>query len=677
MNRREVAGPAIWTADAPGQRGYLDFIDGLRAISILAVVAFHVGFPAPSGGFFGVDIFFVISGFLIIGQIVADCEAGTFRFGRFWARRVLRILPSYLLVIFACILLSLYVLVAPGEMFEFSEQVMWSAGMAMNSWLIRHVGYFDTDSNVKELLHLWSLAVEEQFYIVAPIAIWAFFVVTGWIKRIIPRWLLTPAAMTAVFMWSLGLAMRIGPAPSSPFFYHTEHRIWEFVAGGAAAMLVPQLRMLPRSLRELGALVGAACIVCALFVFGLLDSFPSWQSVVPVLGAALVLGMGAAGPNRLTSVLAWRPLRGIGLVSYAWYLWHWPLMSFAYIEHFADRDPVLRAVCAGVSFLLAVLTYLLLERPLREHRRRLAKAMPWRIVLIGIAACAATMTVGWEMNSRLVSSLSAGIPATLAPARQEAYPECEIPAGRVDECLARRAGRSAVLLVGDSHAGAASFVFQEEARKRGWFLMRFEMGGCSPFLDTRVIGPDDHFNSDCSTAQDAALQLLKNRDTGIRVAIIDAQWLYHTVGDRPRGAAPTMDDRAGFIASMDHTLDVLAGLGASKSLVLGPIPLYNLRPATCLIRADRTGVSRDVCAQRTQDAVAERAKVVGWLQAAVEARPDARYADPIKAFCDPAWCRPNVGDTVLYFDYSHLNDVGVEAVYSATKPGFDWLFGAN
>jgi len=377
MNRREVAGPATWTADAPGQRGYLDFIDGLRAISILAVVAFHIGFPAPSGGFFGVDIFFVISGFLIIGQIVADCEAGTFRFGRFWARRVLRILPSYLLVIFACILLSLYVLVAPGEMFEFSEQVMWSAGMAMNSWLIRHVGYFDTDSNVKELLHLWSLAVEEQFYLVWPLVLIVVLRRTT-VPVVVARWL-----CAAIFVAALVMVMRSVLGASMVALYYGSESVGSLMllTGAVVAFWFEQSD--GRACR-LQRIVSWACVPAAALIGTLGLTVRVEKACFLYLGGWLVVAaavaivlVAALDDSSLTGqLLAVHPLRWVGKISYGLYLWHFPLLyliQYALVPQ-GFRSAVIAAIAVPAAVGMATLSFYLLERPInRAGRARLQR----------------------------------------------------------------------------------------------------------------------------------------------------------------------------------------------------------------------------------------------------------------------------------------------------------------
>jgi peptidoglycan/LPS O-acetylase OafA/YrhL len=657
-----------------GDRSYLDFIDGLRAIAILAVVAFHIGLPAPSGGFFGVDIFFVISGFLIIGQIVADCEAGTFRFGRFWARRVLRILPSYLLVILACVAASLVLLVTPKEASTFGEQVMMSAGFAMNSWLIRNLGYFGTAGDPTELLHLWSLAVEEQFYLVAPVVIAAFFLVTRWTGRWVPRPVFGAAALAAVCMWSFGLAMRTLPYPNFDIFYHTEHRIWEFMAGGIGAILVPRLRQLPAVSSELATASGLAGVAYGVFALGPASAFPSWQTLVPVVGAAALLGAGSARRTAVTGLLAWRPLRFIGLVSYAWYLWHWPLTSFAYIANFGDRSALLRAACAITSFGLAVLTYLLLERPLRPHRRELARRMPWRIVSIGLATCALTAGVGWAISTERAADLARTIPHGMAPALEEPEPRCDLTKlASADDCLAAKGNAPGVILLGDSNGTAAAKAFGEFARARGYWLLSAAIAGCGPFVDAGVVNRGA-VNMACPTRLGNALRLLPSKGAGVSRAIIEAQWILHTYGVRPQDGELLQDDHAAFTTAVRHTLQLLRSIGVTEILVLAPIPDLPLAVPDCLIRADRTGVSRDACSMTKVAFEAQRATAMGWLDEVLADQPDVRLVDPAPAFCDDLWCRPYRGDVPYYVDTGHLDHAGEDALYGATLPGFDWLF---
>ena len=653
---------------------YLDFIDGLRAISILGVVAFHIGLPAPSGGFFGVDIFFVISGFLIIGQIVADCEAGTFRFGRFWARRVLRILPSYLLVVLVCLAAGLVFLVSPREAGGFGEQVMMSAGFAMNSWLIRNLGYFGSAGDATELLHLWSLAVEEQFYIVAPIVITVFFLATRLIGRWVPRSVLASAALAALFVWSLALALRTLPHPSFDIFYHTEHRIWEFLAGGIGAVLLPRLPKWPSWLAESLVALGLAGAAYAIFALGPATAFPSWQTLAPVIGAAFVLVAGAQQSTLGTRFLAWRPLRFVGRVSYAWYLWHWPLMSFAYVVHFGERSALLRSACAVVSFGLAVLTYLLIEDPLREHRRELARRMPWRIVMAGLAACALTALLGWTFGTVRVDQLARMIPPNMAPALEQPDPRCDLPKlASADACLAAKGTAPAVILLGDSQGNAASRELQAIASGHGYWLLSSALSGCAPFIHEGVV---DHgaVEMTCPDLLNRSLGLLPREGVGIDRAIVMAQWILHTSGVRPPNGAALTDDHSAFIAAVRAMLDHLRSLGAKKMIVLAPFPDFVLYVPDCLIRADRTAGSRDTCSMTRAGFDAQRRTAMAWLPEALAGEPGVRLVDPAPAFCDQLWCRPYKGDTVYFVDTGHPSHAGEEAIYAATKDDFDWLF---
>src|SRR5215831_10537454 len=276
------------------------FIDGLRAVSILAVVFFHVGVPGFSGGFIGVDVFFVISGYLIITQIIGQLERGTFALADFWARRALRILPPFALVTGVTIALAGWLLVMPTEIRDFGNSVAYASAMIANYFFYAQQGYFDTAANLKPLLHTWTLSVEEQFYVVAPLLLVALF----WVQMVTKR----PAifvASTVVLGASLAMCIFSTAPEKNAAFYLMQYRAWEFVAGGLVVAIVPLVRRAPRECCELGAVIGLAAI---------------------------------AGPLTVYRVLATFPFVAIGLISYSWYLWHWPLLSFARIYGFGPHQ---------------------------------------------------------------------------------------------------------------------------------------------------------------------------------------------------------------------------------------------------------------------------------------------------------------------------------------------------
>ncbi|WP_278386132.1 acyltransferase family protein [Stutzerimonas kunmingensis] len=369
---------------------YRPDIDGLRAVAVLAVVAFHA-FPTRfAGGFIGVDIFFVISGFLISTIILRSTEGGTFRFSDFYARRVRRIFPALLLVLSSCYLSGWFLLFA-DEYRELGKHLASGAGFIANWVLWNESGYFDRVAEVKPLLHLWSLGIEEQFYILWPLAAW-----TAWKIRLNPFFVALLLAL-ASFAWNLAT---VGHDADAAFFLpHT--RIWELLAGcllahvhlhrlpswwprmsglRAQADTVPQI---PATLLNLTSLAGALALGLGVHFITAQAEFPGWRAIVPVSGAALLI---LAGPKAWINrrILAHPFLVWFGLISFPLYLWHWPLLSFARIIESETPAREIRIAAVLLSILLAWLTYRLIERPARAATSKyLVPALTGLMVLVG------------------------------------------------------------------------------------------------------------------------------------------------------------------------------------------------------------------------------------------------------------------------------------------------------
>jgi peptidoglycan/LPS O-acetylase OafA/YrhL len=347
---------------------YRPFIDGLRAISILAVVGFHVGLPGFAGGFVGVDVFFVISGFLIIGQIAQAVRAERFSFLQFYASRARRILPPLLIVIIATVILAPFFLVTPDEMNRFGKSVTSSALMVANHQFLYEQGYFDTRSELKPLLHLWTLSVEEQFYAVAPILI----VLAAWaaLRRTIEfrsLWLRVAGALALV---SLAGCILFTLQNRNIAFFVMPFRGWEFLAGGAIGLAERKFLKTGPGWPNLIAMLGTAALIAAIVFFSPRLSYPSAWVLLPVAGAVAIILAGTASPESpIIRLLAMPPLLGIGVVSYGWYLWHWPLLAFLRLDRFGAASTAGAAAIAGIAFCLAVAMYLLVERPLRRWSR--------------------------------------------------------------------------------------------------------------------------------------------------------------------------------------------------------------------------------------------------------------------------------------------------------------------
>jgi peptidoglycan/LPS O-acetylase OafA/YrhL len=344
---------------------YRPDIDGLRAAAVLAVILFHAYRVQVTGGFVGVDAFFVISGFLISGIIWDGLDRGVFGFARFYARRIRRLFPALSVVLLFCLGYGWFVLL-PVELSSLGQETLWGAGFLSNVLLWQQAGYFDRAAVTKPLLHLWSLGVEEQFYIVWPFALWA-----------VHRTKANRTGFLAIVMLSSFAlnVLLIGTDPTAAF-YSPLTRFWEFGSGALIASqasrpvvwlnaVLSQARRIEPRLNNWASCLGLVLIVASVALLNERMAFPGWLALPPVAGTVLII---AAGPqawlNRV--VLAHRVPVYFGLISYPLYLWHWPLISYSYILNFskAPRElPALGLVVA--SIVLAALTYEFVERPIR------------------------------------------------------------------------------------------------------------------------------------------------------------------------------------------------------------------------------------------------------------------------------------------------------------------------
>lgn len=337
-------------------RDYRPEIDALRAIAVVAVVAFHL-FPAlVPGGFVGVDVFFVISGYLIIRNLLTGLAAGAFTFAGFYLGRVRRLYPSYLTVIAATSAAGWFVL-TPDQLERFAASLIASVAYASNFVFVAESGYFDLGADQKPLLHTWSLSVEEQFYLVFPLAI-ALFRRRGWRPGTL---------LTALVVLSFAAnVLLVGRAPSAVFFL-SPFRMWEFALGGLlAAGAYPGARRGP--LHPVLVVAGLGAIGASIFTFSGDVPYPGWAALVPVLGSVLVIGSARflAG-HPLIRVLSFRPLVVVGLLSYALYLWHWPLLVlFRVVAEKSQPSALEGALLAGATLGLAAISTFWIEPPFRR-----------------------------------------------------------------------------------------------------------------------------------------------------------------------------------------------------------------------------------------------------------------------------------------------------------------------
>jgi peptidoglycan/LPS O-acetylase OafA/YrhL len=652
--------------DRPQPRALLDtrvrHIDGLRAVAILLVVFFHAGLPGFSSGFVGVDIFFVISGFLIINQIVAGVRAGKFSVWEFYARRSLRILPLLLTVLVVSLGLSAVILVSPYEWEWFGLSGGLAAIFLSNHYFLSKQDYFDIDMFEKSLLHTWSLSVEEQFYLFVPLVILGVFVLAARFKITAGR--LLAAAALMIFAASLiGCIQLTSSTGKNVAFYVAPWRAWEFVAGGAIGFFATwdKLNRLPGVLWDVLAFLGFAVLVVAAG-FGVDGGFyPGTAVLLPVSGSVLLILAGLVRPDAVAArVLSWRPLVGIGLVSYGWYLWHWPLLSLARIADFGDPDQTRDLAMVGLSFGLAVGTYFLLERPVMDWRRRSdLRALAPRIVATGVASCLAVMVLiamvaGASNLSGKRSQAIAGDPQLLS-ARAGACAK--------GDCLS--ASNMSGFLSGDSHADRLRDTLQREASLLGVKVLwpfKFSCPQAEPKAAQSPPAPA------CPRIRARIKEEAKASDRRLGFFVDFRRWNGKLV------EYARLHGEGAYQRKLAREFAAFTSGGSRRLLVIGPVPEFQYEAVACVLRADRYGMARDFCSLPRARIEARRKKTMEILRQVTRGSRNVRLVDPIDLFCDSTTCRPYIGRTILYKDTNHLSRFGSDWFFEALKKDFLWAF---
>lgn len=457
---------------------YRSDIDAMRAVAVVIVLLFHFDFAIIRGGYVGVDVFFVISGFLITSIILS--ERDTFSIATFYARRARRILPALLLVI-GTSLAAAMVLFIPQDLARAAESAVAAIFFVSNFLFQDQSGYFDAAGHLKPLLHTWSLAIEEQFYLVHPIFLLALAKLP-WRGAMV-------AGLMAVFAASLAISAITTFTDPLAAYYLLPARAWELATG---SLLAVGLFGQPNSGRTaaLASLCGLALIITAATTFSESTAFPGVAALMPVAGAAMMIWAGQR-PSALTPALAWRPLVWIGLISYSLYLWHWPVLVFARYANGGELDAVQTALALAMVLVLAIGSYFFVERPARAWTLPdLSRALGGGAALVGAAAC-----IAW---------LSGGLPQRLSPetaavlGKSESSPRLEcVDRGISTEsggsyCVFGAKGRTpSFVLVGDSHANAvapAVFKVAADIGRAGYFI--WAPGFCPLPGVTEIRNPD-------------------------------------------------------------------------------------------------------------------------------------------------------------------------------------------
>jgi peptidoglycan/LPS O-acetylase OafA/YrhL len=489
---------------------YRGDIDGLRAIAVLSVILFHSGIPFVTGGFAGVDVFFVISGYLITGGILRDLGRGNFSILGFYERRVRRIYPA-LLVVLAVVLAGGVAILMPDELKDLGAEVVASVAFFSNLLFWWQTDYFAAAAELKPLLHTWSLAVEEQFYLV--IAPLMALVVrldaarTAW-------WLI--ALFVASFAASC-LAAFVDPPGN---YYLPQNRAWELLMGSLVALRIIPVA-LGRTAREICAAVALGMLLLPMLLLDRESTFPAWNALPTCLGTAAIIALGEQNRTAAAKVLSWEPLRWIGLISYSLYLVHWPILVFARYQLLRDPIPIEMIGLIATMGASAWLSWRFVELPFR--RRRMARK---RLFTQAALASAVVGLMGGAVFALGGLPQRLGAQATvLQPdiAQQEHTKGCflknswrEWPG---DRCFLTHGRGRVILLWGDSHANHYASALRVDGARYDSKVLLYSSAGCPPVIGIKVKG-----RPDCGSNNDHALSVIAQ--FGVSKVVLSAAWKY-------------------------------------------------------------------------------------------------------------------------------------------------------
>ena len=602
-------------------------IDGLRAVAVLPVLLFHAGIAGFSGGSLGVDIFFVISGFLITTLILADLDAQSFSLIGFYRRRVVRILPALLVMLVLVVAASAFLLL-PLEFKGLTGNATAAALFYANLYAWTTTDYFAPAAETLPLLHTWSLGVEEQFYLAFPLILLL-------LHRFARRWLWLALLMLTIASIVLWVVMT-GHKPKAPF-YLLPPRAWQFGLGAVVAT-APRFAI-PAALRQMLALAAIPLMLVPMIVpIGGAD-YP--QPFLPCISAALLLGLGrGSAAGRLLSLA---PLRWVGLRSYSLYLWHWPILALYRIRFGTDLSPVETVALIVASLAAAALSYALVEQPFQRRWRRSTRA--WLVVLTGIAACLTVAGGAWAARRMWHPPLppaieriaSYGDPAGAdAVTREYGLGSCTLDAMGTPGtgCPMPVPGKRTILLFGDSHAQHIWRALAERYPQAS--IVPVAVSACRPTLaPTNAPG--------CMTSYRAAMALI---DSGqIDQIVFAAFWqgpnvmpLVRTIADIQRKHIPVV--------------------------VLGPVVTYRgIYPnllARAMLQGDRSAIDR----MRTPQVLRLDRKIAPMI-----ARTGARYISLVDAECPGGKCKLVAPDGApIHYDYGHYTLSGARMIVASLPP---------
>lgn len=630
-------------------------IDGLRALAVLPVIFFHAGLELFSGGFIGVDIFFVISGYLICSIILEDIDKGNFSIINFYERRARRILPALFFIMLLCLPFSWYLL-SPIELKDFGQSLTAVSMFSSNFLFFLESGYFDTSSELKPLLHTWSLAVEEQYYILFPV-----FLIIFW--RFGIAWVIF--ILLIFFFLSLFLAQLGSFREPAANFYLLPSRAWELLLGVFLGFYLKYFTFISSTkINQAFSLAGFIMVLFSMFAFNERTPFPSLYTLVPTIGTALLI-LSAVPGTIIFKLLTNRFLVGIGLISYSTYLWHQPIISFAKHIYLDGASDLLLFFLITLSLLLGWFSWRYIERPFRD-KKLLSRKFIFLFAFLGIALFSSIGMIthfsnGFEkrveFSDRLKNSFD-------RPKSNNCFDTSYNHIADNWGCyLGNKKQEVDFILFGDSHTLSIYKILDKIASDLGISVFYTGSSGCLPFLDIYLVDRVDQTENDCNRLNKRVFNLSKEQN--IKGIIFSARWSYYTHGDYKFQGAQLISDSEFGPFSLDKSISTFK-YGFARTIeryqsINVPIHIISQPPHQKYI---------------PEQAYFKIAKGVGDIQKYSVKRSDFENLNQvpidvfsnsingiylhslIDIFCDQELCYLGEEDGSYYFDQDHLSSLG-------------------
>lgn len=642
-------------------KDYRKDIDGLRAIAILLVVLYHSGVKTLSGGFIGVDIFFVISGFLIGGILYKEFSEGKFSYSKFYTRRIKRIAPALFFMLVTCTIISGFYL-SPLELKDFS---LFSAATILsvpNIILWHKINYFSPNAELNPLLMTWSLGVEEQFYIFLPI-------ILGFIFRRKQNVLLWIGIISALSFVACILITRSNPLFA---FFMLPTRAWELGAGVMLAILLKKNRIPPLSnaLKEFTFLLGLSLMLIPAFIFNAQTQFPGYSALLPTLGAVFII----LGNGRISNALLGnRLMTFIGLVSYSWYLWHWPLLSFARLSVNGTLPLGAALMISTAALFLAYLSYRFVESPFRKGFK-----YPEGRVIFGYLALAFIL-----MLPTSIFYLTKGLPQRVDPVVAQAEVDklervadkCLIGQGittySVDKSCIGDANVDSIALLGDSHAASLRGGIDHYAKEHQMSVYQLTKATCPMMLGTlRTMSVYPSHAAECEKYNDSVIKYV-TENAKIKKIVIAASWdsglIFAHEGYTIPGSNKNQADSLAI--GLDKVIKKFNQAGKEVVLVEDvPFIRFNvvkaldsseipLRSFAGSIVSEANAGENNMSGDFTNNYAMPESNI-GELIAPYRKGLNVSIIDPAKALCRTAGCQFRDKGRILYYDNQHLTYLG-------------------